>query len=53
MPSHVLQAIGADAPSTLRLTVGRFNTEEEIEHAIGHLRAKLEECQARRAVTPA
>ena len=48
MPSHVLQAIGADGASTIRLTVGRFNTEEEIDHAIAHLRAKLEECQARR-----
>jgi cysteine desulfurase len=53
MPSHVLQAIGADSPSTLRLTVGRFNTEAEIDHAISHLRAKIEECRARRALAPA
>ena len=53
MPSHVLQAIGADSPSTLRLTVGRFNTEAEIDHAIAHLRAKIEECRARRALAPA
>ncbi len=46
VPSHVLQAIGADGASTLRLTVGRFNTEEEIDHAIAHLREKLDECQA-------
>ena len=49
MPSHVLQALGVEGASTLRLTVGRFNTEEEIDHAIAHLRAKLEECQARDA----
>jgi cysteine desulfurase len=53
MPSHVLQAIGAEAASTLRLTVGRFNTEAEIEHAIAHLRSKLEECRARGALAPA
>ena len=46
-PSHVLQAIGADAGSTLRLTVGRFNTEEEIDHAILHLREKILECRSR------
>jgi cysteine sulfinate desulfinase/cysteine desulfurase-like protein len=42
----VLQAIGADGTSTLRITVGRFNTEAEIDHAIAHLREKLDECQA-------
>jgi cysteine desulfurase len=47
MPSHVLQALGAEGASTIRLTVGRFNTEEEIDHAIGHLRRKLEECRGR------
>ena len=46
-PSHVLQAIGADEASTLRLTVGRFNTEEEIDHAIQHLREKILECRSR------
>jgi cysteine desulfurase len=44
-PSHVLQAIGADGAASLRITVGRFNTEEEIDHAIGHLRDKIERCQ--------
>lgn len=48
MPSHVLQAIGAQGASTIRLTVGRFNTEAEIDHAITHLRGKLDECRARR-----
>jgi cysteine desulfurase len=46
MPSHVLQALGADGASTLRITVGRFTTEAEIDHAITHLREKLDECQA-------
>ena len=49
LPSHVLQAIGADGTSTLRITVGRFNTEAEIDHAIAHLREKLDECQAQLA----
>ena len=47
MPSHVLQAIGAEGASTLRLTVGRFNTTEEIDHAIAHLKEKLAECRQR------
>src|SRR5829696_2063010 len=46
MPSHVLQALGAEGASTIRLTVGRFNTQEEIDHAVTHLRQKLEECRA-------
>jgi cysteine desulfurase len=53
MPSHVLQALGVEAPSTLRLTVGRFNTEQEIDHAVAHLGAKIEECRARRTLAPA
>lgn len=48
-PSHVLQALGIDAASTIRITVGRFNTEAEIDHAIVHLREKMEECRARGA----
>jgi len=46
-PSHVLQAIGADGAASLRITVGRFNTADEIEHAIAHLRGKIEACQGR------
>ena len=46
-PSHVLEAIGAAGGSVMRITVGRFNTEEEIDYAIAYLRAKLEECCAR------
>jgi cysteine desulfurase len=52
-PSHVLQALGVDAASALRVTVGRFNTEEEIDHAIAHLRAKLAECSARQSLASA
>ena len=47
MPSHVLQALGADGSNAIRITVGRFNTEEEIDYAIAHLREKLHECRAR------
>ena len=53
MPSHVLQALGAEGASTIRLTVGRFNTEEEIDHAVRHLRDKLEECRARKSANAA
>jgi cysteine desulfurase len=53
MPSHVLQALGVDGSSAIRITVGRFNTEEEIDYAIAHLREKLDECKARRAHAPA
>jgi cysteine desulfurase len=53
MPSHVLQALGAEAASTIRLTVGRFNTEAEIDHAIAHLRQKLDECRNRRKTAAA
>jgi cysteine desulfurase len=49
MPSHVLQALGAEGASTIRLTVGRFNTIDEIDHAVRHLREKLAECRAGRA----
>jgi cysteine sulfinate desulfinase/cysteine desulfurase-like protein len=51
MPSHVLQSIGAEAASTMRITVGRFNTAEEIDHAIVHLRRKIEDCRARALAT--
>jgi cysteine desulfurase len=53
MPSHVLQALGAEGSSTIRITVGRFNTEEEIDHAVMHLRQKLDDCRAQRALAPA
>ncbi len=52
-PSHVLQAIGAETASTIRITVGRFNTAAEIDHAIQHLREKIQDCRARRPLATA
>jgi cysteine desulfurase len=51
LPSHVLQALGADsaaAGNSIRITVGRFNTEEEIDYAVSYLRQKIEDCRAGR-----
>ncbi len=39
-PSHVLQAIGlarSDAASTIRLSLGRFNLQEEIPLIVAHI----------------
>ena len=47
--SHVLQALGNDAElagNSIRLTVGRFNTGEEIDFALDYLTRKIEECRA-------
>ena len=47
--SHVLQALGNDvqlAGNSIRLTVGRFNTEEEIDFALDYLKRKIAECRA-------
>lgn len=44
-PSYVLRALGLTdelAHSSLRLTMGRFTTEEEVDHAIGQLRQAVE-----------
>ena len=48
--SHVLQALhgGAVAPNAIRITVGRFNTAEEIDFALDYLSEKIRECQARK-----
>jgi cysteine desulfurase len=51
LPSHVLQALGAEsiaAGNSIRMTVGRFNTEAEIDYAIGYLRERIEDCRAGR-----
>ena len=51
MPSHVLQALGADsaaAGNSIRMTVGRFNTEAEIDYAVAYLRQKIEDCRTGR-----
>jgi cysteine desulfurase len=40
-PSYVLRAIGRNdelAHSSLRITIGRFTTEEEIDYAVGKIR---------------
>jgi len=46
--SHVLQALGSDtrlAGNSIRITVGRFNTEEEIDFALDYLKRRIEECR--------
>lgn len=51
MPSHVLQALGADnlaAGNSIRFTIGRFNTAEEIDYTIRYLRGKIEDCRSGR-----
>jgi cysteine desulfurase len=47
--SHVLQALygGEPAPNAIRITVGRFNTAEEIDFALDDLTRKIGECRAR------
>ena len=48
--SHVLQALGNDsqlAGNSIRITVGRFNTEEEIDYALAYLKRKIEEAVLR------
>jgi hypothetical protein len=47
--SHVLQALGNDtqlAGNSIRITVGRFNTDEEINFAADYLVQKIVECRA-------
>ena len=44
--SHVLQALGNDtqlAGNAIRITVGRFNTEEEIDFALDYLQRKIKQ----------
>ncbi|MDR1274855.1 MAG: IscS subfamily cysteine desulfurase [Candidatus Accumulibacter sp.] len=43
-PSYVLRALGRDdelAHSSVRITIGRFNTEEEIDYAVKELHEKI------------
>jgi cysteine desulfurase len=47
--SHVLQALGNDvqlAGNSIRITVGRFNTGEEIDFALDYLKRKIADCRA-------
>jgi cysteine desulfurase len=49
--SHVLLALGIDgavAGNALRITLGRFTTDEEIDYAAGYLRRRIEDCRAGR-----
>lgn len=46
--SHVLQALGSDAGiagNSIRISVGRFNTAEEIDWAANYLRKKIDDCR--------
>ena len=44
--SHVIAALGSDASQmVMRITVGRFNTDAEIDFAAGYLRNKIEHCR--------
>lgn len=50
-PSHVLEAIGAaggGARAALRFGIGRFNTEEEIDHAASRLVERVRALRERR-----
>jgi len=50
-PSHVLKALGMDdepANSSIRFSLGRFTTEEEIDYVIGEVTAKAEELKQTR-----
>lgn len=45
-PSHVLQSIGVDPPkalSSVRITLGRFTTEDEVEYATERIIEKVKE----------
>ncbi|HKI73344.1 MAG TPA: IscS subfamily cysteine desulfurase, partial [Pseudomonadales bacterium] len=51
-PSYVLRAIGLDdelAHSSIRFSLGRFTTEEDIEYAIGHVREVVGKLRERSA----
>ncbi|MCF6338503.1 MAG: IscS subfamily cysteine desulfurase [Gammaproteobacteria bacterium] len=48
-PSYVLRALGRNdelAHSSIRFSIGRFTTEEDIDNAITHVRAAIEKLRA-------
>jgi cysteine desulfurase len=48
-PSHVLTAIGLDADAasrTVRVSIGRFTTEHDIDFAISCFRRAIEQCRS-------
>jgi cysteine desulfurase len=47
--SHVLQALyrGEPSPNAIRITVGRFNSEAEIDYAFDYLSSRILECRLR------
>ena len=48
-PSYVLRALGRNdelAHSSIRFTIGRFTTEEEIDYTIGLVRGKIDKLRA-------
>lgn len=48
-PSYVLRALGLDdelAHSSIRFSIGRFTTEEEIDYALGNIRQAVEKLRA-------
>ncbi|MBI2504943.1 MAG: aminotransferase class V-fold PLP-dependent enzyme [Candidatus Latescibacteria bacterium] len=52
-PSHVLKAIGQQAPASLRFGLGRFNTEAEIETAAVRVVAEVSRLRGRAGDHPA
>jgi cysteine desulfurase len=44
--SHVIEALGGDVTATvMRITVGRFNTDADIDFAAQYLRRQIESCR--------
>ncbi|MEQ1772906.1 MAG: aminotransferase class V-fold PLP-dependent enzyme [Burkholderiales bacterium] len=44
--SHVIAALGGDASAAvMRITIGRFNTDADIDFAAQYLRSKIESCR--------
>ena len=49
-PSHVIEALGGDPyATTMRISIGRFNTDAEIDFAAQYLRSKIAGCRGLKA----